>query len=79
MFGKSFHSSYLFLVTKSEQIHSVFRQASKVRARAFWTDLAVDTRRPDRCFARQDQREIAKARQEILQELDRIEGGPGFW
>ncbi len=30
-------------------------------------------------LARQDLREIAKARQELLQGLDRIEGGPGFW
>jgi molecular chaperone HscC len=30
-------------------------------------------------LARQDLREIAKARQELLQDLDRIEGGPGFW
>ena len=30
-------------------------------------------------LARQDAREIGKARQDLMRELDRIEGGPGFW
>ncbi len=30
-------------------------------------------------LARQEPREITKARQELLHELDRIEGGPGVW